>query len=216
MKTTSKNIIGQRFNRLTALRRYGVDGKGQAKWVCRCACGNTKIVVGVLLRDGRVQSCGCLVRDSNIARSLTHGHTRNGRATSEFSTWKSMLERCYKLYAPQYKNYGRRGIRVCKRWEKFENFILDMGKKPTAKHSLDRIDNNKHYTASNCRWATYAEQNRNKRTNHIIEFRNEKLCLIDAALKYGLTFRALWGRLIQQRWPLEKALLTPLQKRRSA
>lgn len=86
--------------------------------------------------------------------------------TVEYSTWKDMRKRCTNPNTRCYKNYGARGVNVCKRWEDFNNFLEDMGKRPSSKHSIDRIDNNKGYTPSNCRWATIKQQNENRGTKH--------------------------------------------------
>ena len=82
--------------------------------------------------------------------------------TREYATWENMKQRCNNVNHKSYKDYGGRGIKYCKRWEKFENFYKDMGRKPEGM-TLDRIDNEKGYKPSNCKWSTYSEQNRNKR-----------------------------------------------------
>jgi hypothetical protein len=118
-------------------------------------------VSGRKLRHGHTRSCGCLVVDSMKAVSTKHGKTK----TPEFRSWKSMLSRCSTTATNKgTKHYAARGIKVCDRWmDCFENFLEDMGPKPTPRHSLDRIDVNGNYEPSNCRWATWTEQARNKR-----------------------------------------------------
>lgn len=100
----------------------------------------------------------------------THGHTVGYRQTPEFKAWDHMLQRCRNPRHPRYKDWGGRGITVCKRWEKFENFLADMGMRPSAQHSLDRRNNDRGYDKRNCRWATPAEQRANRRppSNRIV------------------------------------------------
>ncbi|MGL4363318.1 MAG: hypothetical protein ACRCSG_08665 [Cellulosilyticaceae bacterium] len=106
-----------------------------------------------------------------------------------------MRERCNSINCEAYKNYGGRGIKICPQWNKFENFVSDIGNKPTINHSLDRIDNNKDYSKDNCRWVLRSEQSRNRRSNRFYEYNNEKLCLLDLAMKYKIKRETLTKRL---------------------
>jgi hypothetical protein len=118
-----------------------------------------------------------------------------------------MLQRCTNPNHPEYKNYGGRGIKVCDRWlESFEeNFLADMGLRPSPKLTLDRIDNNKGYSKSNCRWATPKEQARNRRPNRVIPFNGEMLCVAAVAEHVGIKADTLRMRL-NNGWPLACAL----------
>jgi hypothetical protein len=98
--------------------------------------------------------------------NLRHGHAREGRRSPEYRAWSHMCDRCLNERSERYAAYGGRDIKVCTRWLKFENFLADMGERPTGR-SLDRIDNNGNYEASNCRWATVSEQARNKNYNKL-------------------------------------------------
>lgn len=154
------DLSGQRFGRLTAVepteRRCGES----IVWRCLCECGNEIFVRATSLRAGHTQSCGCLSRDLTKKRFLTHGMTY----TREYNTWKSMHARCKNPKRPGFADYGGRGIKVCERWNKFENFLEDMGLRPEGK-TLDRWpDNDGDYELDNCRWATQAEQNSNARS----------------------------------------------------
>lgn|SRR6267154_4472075 len=148
-----ENIIGKQFGRITVVRMFK---KGHAL-MCegRCVCGNTTNSQSCNLKSGYTKSCGCLQIESV---------TRHGRAnTTEYQIWESMKQRCNKPNRKSYKYYGAMGVRVCKRWDKFENFFSDMGKRPKGK-TLDRFPNNcGDYKPSNCRWATWKQQAANRR-----------------------------------------------------
>lgn len=150
------DLTGQRFTRLTVVERAPNNGK-QPAWLCRCDCGEMTTVQGGNLRDGNVQSCGCLRRP--------HGHSWDrGEPSGAYVSWKAMIQRTTNPKRRGYENYGGRGIRVCERWLTFENFLADMGDRPDGK-SLDRIDPDGNYELANCRWATRSEQQRNQRRN---------------------------------------------------
>lgn len=149
-----------------------------------------------------------LVRKIQRSKAELRGSRRGGRQTSEYAAWTGMVQRCANPDNKRFPLYGGRGITVCARWRaSFENFLADMGRKPSAKHSLDRINVNGHYEPSNCRWATWAEQHRNKRNNVFITFGDRTMCLRDWALAVGVTYSALRKRL--SKWPLERALTAP-------
>ena len=141
----------------------------------------------------------------------THGMSYS----SEYNTWKSMKQRCENPKNTHYKNYGARGIGVCKEWsDSFENFYKDMGNKPTKKHTLERVDNSSGYSPKNCRWATSSEQNRNKRGNVFYTYKGETMCLIDWCKKLDVDYVAITGRIYKLGWSFEKSITTQVRKKR--
>jgi hypothetical protein len=147
------DLTGQRFGLLIALKESGQNKWRCVTWLCRCDCGSEVIVPSGNLRTGNSHSCGCQ------KGGVTHRHSRVGSLT--YQSWDAMLQRCTNPNTINYKTYGARGITVCERWRKFENFLADMGER-TAGLTLDRINNDQGYSPSNCRWATRAEQDKNK------------------------------------------------------
>lgn len=170
--------------------------------IVRCLrdCGKTTESLLSSIRAGRTQSCGCLKRECDIAKCLTHGLT----GTPEYEAWINMRQRCTNPKRPEFRNYGARGISVCERWESFENFLDDMGTRPMGL-SIERINNDGNYEPSNCKWATKVEQCRNMRRSRIFPHNGESKTLTEWSKVLGINYDRLRGRL-RLGWTFERAI----------
>ena len=141
--------------------------------------------------------------------------THKMTGTSEYKAWKSMKNRCFNPNYQYYSHYGGRGIKVCDRWLNSDNFLADMGTKPSPKHSIDRIDNDGDYCPENCRWATKAEQDNNKRNNHLITINDVTLTITQWEKKMGYGENVIFMRL-KLGWTEFDAVMTPVKQRKTA
>jgi len=201
-----KNLVGKKFGRLIVLK-FDRRVKNHSYWLCKCECGNTKSIRHDHLVSNKIRSCGCLQKEIIKNLNLSHGMTKS----STHQVWCAMKTRCYNKNNHGYKYYGARGIKICKRWNKFKNFYKDIGEKPKGM-SIDRIDNNGNYKPSNCRWATQKEQCRNTRRNHNITFKNKTQCITAWAEEIGINRRTLQHR-FNFNWSIKKAFETPSQRK---
>lgn len=168
MAAPKYNLVGRRFGRLVVVAfagnlPMGRRGRRWASWKCLCDCGTSKTIRQASLLKGETRSCGCYFREQSSLRG--RANVKHGlRSTKEYHAWQGMKQRCYDQHCRGFARYGGRGIRVDGRWRaSFTNFLRDVGRAPTAAHSLDRINTNGHYEPGNVRWATKSEQARNRR-----------------------------------------------------
>lgn len=165
-----------------------------------CHCGVEFVASVSSVRSGHKRSCGCL---RAMTRLLNRTHGMSG--TAIYKLWAGMKKRCEDSRYKHYHNYGGRGIRVCERWQTFENFYADMGDRPSDRHSLDRIDNNGHYEPENCRWATATEQNRNRRNSRFITANGVTKTMTEWAEELGCDRRLIHVRL-SKGWSDQEAI----------
>jgi hypothetical protein len=194
---------GETYGSLTVIRFVG-SVACKRRYLCACACGTEKTLCGSTLKSGAQISCGC--------SRLKYG--RRVQREAEYRIWRAVRQRCENPKHSEYPNYGGRGISFAPEWrDSYATFLRDMGRRPSHRHSIERIDNAKGYGPGNCRWATQAEQNRNMRTNRRLTFRNETLCLKDWAIKLGAHSCTLSNRLAAG-WSVERVLGEPIRPRR--
>lgn len=204
-----KDLTGQRFGRWTVIDRTDDSRTGRTRWLCHCECGAEKNVQASSLLCGDSKSCGCFNLEQIRTNSITHG----GCNTQEYGIWCAMLRRCYNPAVREFPRYGGRGITVCPRWlHSFENFIRDMGPRPSAEHSIDRIKNEGPYSPRNCRWTDRFTQANNKRNNRMVLVEGHHVTLAEASRSTGIEYHVVFKRL-RRGWSIERALSTPVRHR---
>ncbi len=208
------DLTGQVFERLTVIRRDKSINDGRTRWLCKCKCGQDKIVPTVYLQNKKVQSCGCLLR------SIRHGFSNKNKKPGEFpklyTVWKSMRTRCENKKCKSYKNYGGRGICVAPEWDSFLSFrdhilsLLPPGATDVPKHlDIDRIDNDGDYEPGNVKLSTRSENLSHRRGNVLITVNGTTKTLTQWVKKTGLAATTIKHRIRVLKWTQEKAVLTP-------
>lgn len=180
------DLTGKRVGHVTIVRLDKTrTGKGAGRfWVCRCDCGAISV-----RKTAQARRRGSCVRCINVR----HGCSRVGNWTAAYKAWMGMKARCNNPNSVHYLRYGGRGIRICPRWRKFENFLQDMGEPPASHgYSLERVNNDRGYSPRNCRWIPKEEQARNRRTSRFIVFNGRRQILADWAREFNVTSMTLW------------------------
>lgn len=180
-----KDLTGKTIGRWLVIKFAGRE-KWVPFWKCKCRCGTIRIVQDENLRKKATKSCGCRSEELKRKRT-THGCSRRRFRSTEYSTWANMIQRCVNPKSVGFRDYGGRGIKVCKRWRKsFSNFLLDMGPKPSTEFSIERKKFNRGYTPSNCIWRRKNEQSQNRRNCVLLTYNGETLPRHTMAKKYGI------------------------------
>ncbi|BBD65566.1 hypothetical protein NIES4072_07590 [Nostoc commune NIES-4072] len=201
-----KDLVGKRFTKLVVTSLSHKNQDNNYFWNCVCDCGNTVTVRSSSLTTCLTKSCGCIGISKRFqqgqALRLTHGLYK----TSTYNSWAQMKSRCSNPNTPDYENYGGRGITIQPEWNDFNNFLADMGERPSDKDSLDRIDPQGNYTSTNCRWATQDEQASNRRYHYKIEYQGQTKTISEWSRITGIPISTIRTRIKKFNWTPEKAL----------
>jgi len=202
-------MSGEQFGSLTFIRELDKRYGGKARYaLLKCSCG--ALVERNLSHVLRGRSKKCL-SCASVGKNITHGHCVGGKSTATYECWVAMHKRCSNSDHPNYTDYGGRGITVCARWSRFDEFLCDMGEKP-PRLSLDRFPNpNGNYEPGNCRWATMREQNNNRRGNTLLEFNGKRLTISQWAVETGIKDCTISERL-RHGWSIERTLSSPTRR----
>lgn len=206
-----QDLTGMKFNMLTVMRRapdkYNRKGYPQKMWLCICDCGNEVIVRHYALLSGGTKSCGCYSKQRHLKQNGLSHHPL-------YRKWQGMIRRCEKPNSHAYENYGGRGIRVCKEWRDnylaFYEWAINTGYAKGNGLSLERIDNDGDYSPDNCRWATYREQQNNKRRSRFVTYNGKTLTVAQWERETGIKRYTIIGRL-NRGWSAERVLTTPVK-----
>jgi hypothetical protein len=201
-------VPGERFGRLTVLEVLIKDGRQWARVRCSCEAKTEKEVRARDLQNGTTRGCGCLLREVTAQRNWTHGLSKHPL----YMVWCHMLDRCENPSNISYHNYGGRGITICERWQSVENFIEDMASGYRTGLTLERRNNALGYSPENCGWGTRKVQQRNTRSNRIIDTPLGRMTLAEAAELSGIGDTTLVGRL-DRGWPIDRLFMPAIRGR---
>lgn len=218
-----QDLTGQKFGRLTVIKRIGNKGHNQF-YLCKCDCGKEKVILKSSLISGRTKSCGCLkshlLAERNRKYKLTgkmhkKNTTHNLSKTTIYKKYLGIKERCFNKNCEAYKYYGGRGITVCDEWKNnFQNFYdwaMSNGYKDDL--TIERIDFNGNYCPANCKWIPRSEQTKNRRNVHKITYKGKTQSLSDWARELNISFNTLYQRVITSKWNITKSFEKPILKR---
>lgn len=197
----------QRFGQLTVSGFAGVT-RGVTTWYCRCDCGDVSVYRAGNLRSGNSTRCRACSYAVISNKATTHGKT----GTATYRVWAAMVQRCTDPHVKGYDRYGGRGIKVCPRWMQFENFLADMGERPTGM-SIDRQNNSQGYNPENCRWATAKQQTRNRSVTPQYTHNGVTMSLADWAEHVNIPYKVLHNRIHTYGWAIAEAFTRPLRVR---
>lgn len=208
------DITGNKYNKLTVIRRVESNIKGLPRWLCQCECGNYTEVNGNNLKNSAVKSCGCLLKDPENAKHF--GEPRKKEKTLEemrlYRIFRGMITRCENKNNPAYKNYGARGIKVCNEWRNnfvyFYQWAIDNGYKLGL--TIERINVNKDYEPFNCKWISRGQQNFNKRNSYNFTINGRKQCLSVWCKEYKMPYLTVYKRITKLGMSIEDALTKPI------
>ena len=209
-------LTGKRFGRLVVISREPSlkisERHTVCRWLCQCDCGNTIVTRSGNLSNGCTRSCGCLQKELTAKRATTHGMSKNRL----YTTWLNMRRRCNDPNFGEYRNYGGRGIKVCKEWnlsfEAFKNWALKSGYQDNL--TIERKNVNDNYCPNNCCWITRKEQGYNKTTSSFLTYNNETKTIAEWAECSGMKYDTLFNRIKYLNWPIEKALTQPVKTKK--
>lgn len=205
MPRENPNTLGSKYGRWLVIGK--AKSKGGTRWLCRCECGNERVISFNSLSNNRSKSCGCLNTEMILERAKkSKGHSKHPL----YFIWKGMLRRCFNPNSHAWNQYGGRGITVSEEWLDFEAFASDMGLTVSGM-SLERKDNDGPYSKNNCRWATAREQGINRRSCRFVEIDGGKMCVAEAARTYGIAARTVYARLAMG-WDPIHAIKVPVSR----
>lgn len=214
-----RNLIGKRFGRLIVVEFAGRKPP-YTYWRVVCDCGKGKVIGAVQLVTGATKSCGCIKLEQTEVMKWRHGCARVGMQVPEYRVWMNVRSRCRNSKNAQFHLYGGRGIKVCNGFDYFPNFLAVLGRRPTPKHSIERVENNANYSCGECdecksnqwiknvKWATNTEQANNRRSNWKITIGSETLTATQWAKRNGLKQGTVLGRLKNGWEPVEAVTMS--------
>lgn len=207
------DIAGKRFGRLTAVAPTTLRSGGHLVWKFRCSCGTIKNIDANHVRAGLTRSCGCLLKEVSSKTNFKHGEHN----TTEYQTWCRIKQRCLnKRCRSRRANRCYKNVALCKRWHTYANFKKDMGFRPKDCSSIDRIDNAKGYSKSNCRWSNCKEQGENTSRVRCITYLGIGRPLASWARILGLKYATLKSRLFRYGWSVERAFTESLHREKGS
>lgn len=194
------DLSGEKFGRLKVIKRHGYkiykSGRKFVQWLCECDCGNKEVYCTSNALKSGLQSCGCFMKEVSAEKARKLSKTHGKSNTRLYRIWSGMKERCYREKHMWYENYGGRGIAICDEWlndfQSFYDWAMNNGYQDHL--TIDRIDSDRNYESSNCRWVTEKEQQNNLRKTVYVELNNKKYTITELAEEYNLDRNLVWTR----------------------